>query len=315
MSKKVSVTSGVPQGTVLGPILFLIYINDFADYIKHSTLRLFADDSIIYKEIKSPNDSVLLQSDLDAAGKWEHDWLMHFHPDKCNVLSITPKRNPILFKYKLHHHILEKVQSSKYLGVTLQHNLKWDKHINSITNKANQSLGFLRRNLKINSSKVKEHAYKAIVRPKLEYSSTVWDPHTKREIDQVEKVQRRAARFVTNRYHNTSSVSNMLTNLNWPSLEVRRTRARLIMFYKIITYSVAIYPEKNLLIPADSRTRHASIHNYKHIGTSKDSYKYSFFPRTVKQWNMLPVTAQTATTVDSFKTLVTVPVLVQYLGF
>ena len=82
MSNKVPVTSGVPQGTVLGPILFLIYINDFADYIEHSTLRLFADDSIIYREIKNQNDAVLLQSDLEAAGRWEQDWLMQFHPNK-----------------------------------------------------------------------------------------------------------------------------------------------------------------------------------------------------------------------------------------
>ena len=117
---------------------------------------------------------------------------------------------------------------------------KWDKHINSITSKANQSLGFLRRNLKINSSKVKDHAYKAIVRPKLEYSSTVWDPNTKSQIDQIEKVQRRAARFVTSRYHNTSSVTDMINSLNLPELQIRRTRARLIVFYKIIHHTVAL---------------------------------------------------------------------------
>ena len=89
MSSKAPVTSGVPQGTVLGPILFLIYINDFPEYLQHSTLRLFADDSIIYKEIKTINDAQHLQLDLDAACRWEKDWLMHFHPDKCNLISIT----------------------------------------------------------------------------------------------------------------------------------------------------------------------------------------------------------------------------------
>ncbi len=128
----------------------------------------------------------------------------------------------------------KKVENAKYLGVTLQSNLKWDKHINTITGKANQSLGFLRRNLKVSSTKVKDHAYKALVRPKLEYSSSVWDPHTKTQKDQIEKVQRRAARYASNRYHNTSSVTNMMQTLNWPPLEIRRTRSRLIMFYKII---------------------------------------------------------------------------------
>ena len=146
MSSKAPVTSGVPQGTVLGPILFLIYINDFPEYLQHSKLILFADDSIIYKEIKTINDAHNLQLDIDAACRWEKDWLMHFHPDKCNLISITQKRKPIHFTYKLHDHPLAKVEHSKYLGITLQSNLKWNKHINSITNKANQTLGFLKRN-------------------------------------------------------------------------------------------------------------------------------------------------------------------------
>ncbi len=97
-------------------------------------------EDLIYKEIQNITDARHLQSDLEAAGRWEQDWLMHFHPDKCNILSATQKRNPVTFTYKLHDHILVKVSNAKYLGVTLQSNLKWDKHINSITSKANQSL-------------------------------------------------------------------------------------------------------------------------------------------------------------------------------
>jgi hypothetical protein len=310
-SSKMPVTSGVPQGTVLGPILFLTYINDFPEYISHSTLRLFADDSIIYKEIVSREDTLMLQADLDSAGRWEQDWLMAFHPDKCNILSVTQRKNPFNFTYTLHGHTLVKVKSAKYLGVTIQDNLKWDSHINSMANKANQSLGFLRRNLKINSQKVKDHAYKAIVRPKLEYSSTVWDPYTKNHINQIEKIQRRSARFVTSRFHNTSSVTDMLNHLNWPTLQTRRCRARLIMFYKIIHNVVAIYPE-NLLIPSSllRHTRNTSIHTFRHIGTSKDSYKYSFYPRTLSQWNSLPLIVHEAGTVDAFKAILTVPVII-----
>jgi hypothetical protein len=90
-----------------------------------------------------------------------------------------------------------------------------DSHINNITTKANKTLGFLRRNTNISTTKVKEHAYKSLVRPSLEYACSVWDPYTKEDITQLEQVQRRAARYVTNRYHKTSSASNMIEHLNW----------------------------------------------------------------------------------------------------
>ena len=299
-SDKIHVTSGVPQGTCLGPILFLIYINDFPEYIKHSTLRLFADDSIIYKTIHNKDDTDKLQQDLNAAGQWETDWLMKFHPDKCNIISITSKRNKIHHDYKLHNHTLQQVESSKYLGITLQNNLKWDKHINNITANANRSLGFLKRNLKLNSPHIKEHAYKALVRPKLEYCSSIWDPYNTNQIQQIEKPQRRAARYVQNRYHNTSSVTDMLHTLQWPTLQIRRVRTRIILLYKIVHQQVAIDPTA-ILSPVDPRTRHAHQHAFKHITATKDTYKYSFFPRTVTQWNLLPVAAVQCTTIEDFK--------------
>ena len=133
--------------------------------------------------------------------------------------------------YKLHGHSFEKKNRyTKYLGVTLQSNLKWDKHINNITSKAYQTLNFLRRNLKVSTQKIKDHAYKALVRPKLEYSSSIWDPSHTNQIKLIEKVQRRTARFTCNRYHNTSSVTDMLEDLDWPTLQVRRLKTRFIMF-------------------------------------------------------------------------------------
>ena len=123
-SEKIHVTSGVPQGTVIYHILFLVYINDFHEYIKHSTLRPFANDSILYKTIKDESNTHKLQEDLDAAAKWENDWLMQFHPDKCSVMHITTKTHPIHHKCVLHQHTLQTESSTKYLGVTIQSDLK-----------------------------------------------------------------------------------------------------------------------------------------------------------------------------------------------
>ena len=152
-----------------------------------------------------------------------------------------------------------------------------------------------------------------MIRPKLEYSSCVWDPHTKSNISKLKMVQRRAARYTCNRFHNTSSVTNMLTELKWPQLQLRRTRTRLIFFYKIIYHLVAIYPT-NLLVPSDSRTRqYAHSHSYRHIHISLDSYKYSFYPKTIVQWNLLPAATVQCPTLDSFKEQIPLSVLQQHI--
>ena len=126
-------------------------------------------------------------------------------------------------------------------------------------------------------------------------------------------VQRRAAtctcRYTTKGFHNTSSVNDMLNySLNWPTLQQRRLRTRLIFFYKIIHNIVAIYPS-NLLIPQDTRTRHFNAAGFKYVQTHKDSYKYSFFPYIITQWNRLPPNITTAPTLTTFKEQTTMSVL------
>ena len=167
----------------------------------------------------------------------------------CKKTYITLKsgrKRGVWNRYTLKGHILEDVKEAKYLRLTLSSNLTWNTHIGNITSKSNKLLGFLRRNLKMRNESTKENAYKAIVRSNLEYCSTVWAPHTKKNKDEIEKVQRRAARFVTGRYHNTSSVSSMIDHLNWESLEQRRQKARVIMLYKIIHNEVDINPQSYL---------------------------------------------------------------------
>ena len=167
---------------------------------------------------------------------------MAFHPDKCNVLSISTNKDPPIYNYTLHGHTLQHVDKAKYLGVTIQSDLKWHSHINNICNKANSTLGFLRRNLNISSTSVKELAYKSLVRPSLEYASSVWDPYLTEDINKLEKIQRKAARYVANRHRNTSSVSDMINNLEWRELANRRTDARLAMLYKITITIPSINP-------------------------------------------------------------------------
>ena len=172
------VMSGVPQGSVLGPCLFLLYINDMPDMIE-SNIRLF-DDTIMYLTVSNQADCQALQSDLSKLETWESEWLMAFNPDKCKVIRITNKKKPTLFNYTLHGVGLKETDSAKYLGVNISRDLSWAKHINQITMKTNNSLKFIKRNIQTNNPKLKESAYKTYVRPLVEYAASVWDPWQKK---------------------------------------------------------------------------------------------------------------------------------------
>ena len=142
---------------------------------KHSDAKLFADDCFLYRHISSIQDLALLQQDLSE--KWETTWQMQFYPQKCTVIRINQKRWRLInTNYQIHGHTLEVVDSSKYLGVTISQDLTWRNHIDNTVNKANKTLGFVRRNLSDCSAPVKSAAYTTIARPRLEYSSTDWDP-------------------------------------------------------------------------------------------------------------------------------------------
>ena len=277
-SGTVDVTSGVPQGSVLGPILFLIFINDLPQSLS-SKVKLFADDAILYLEVASADDCQMLQSDLNKLTEWEEKWLMSFNLSKCEVLTVTCKKQPTLFNYSMHDQILNRVKSTKYLGVTKTSDMNWNKHINQTAGKANQMLGFVKRNIKTRSHNIKTKAYKALVRPRLEYCASVWDPHTQSAIQKIEMVQRRAARYVLRRYHNTSSVSDMLEQLQWPTLAQRRCCLRLTMLYKIKNSIVTIDPTPYLKpIRTTTRTNSLSFLPYR---CNTESFKHAYFPRTI----------------------------------
>ncbi|KAI8517480.1 hypothetical protein Bbelb_060610 [Branchiostoma belcheri] len=234
-SDPMPVTSGVPQGTVLGPILFLAYINDL------------------------PEHAVSAKEDIDNISLWERRWLMEFNPSKCEVMTIPSSKTPITHSYILHNQLLNKVSSTRYLGVTISSNLTWGSHVDAVSSKANKTLGMLRRCLRIASTAAKERAYMALVRPQVEYACSVWDPHTQDQVGRIEMVQRRAARYVTNNYYRTSSVTDMINKLGWQSLAHRRKNARLATLYKI-TNNVISVPHASRVVPAtrcSRRTNHA----------------------------------------------------------
>ena len=173
---------------------------------------------------------------------------MSFHPGKCKVMRFTRATDKLEYVYDIRGHFLEVVSAEKYLGVKLDDKLSWNAQVNMVTGKAKGKLGFLRRNLKIHNQSIKETAYKCYVRSTLEYCATAWDPHLDDHVDELEKVQRAGARYVTNRYKWNDSPTEMMSSMKWESLKDRRTKSKLCMTFKILNDEVDI-PEHKYFSP------------------------------------------------------------------
>ena len=221
-SSSAEVLSGVPQGMVLSPLLFLAYINDLPEVTKSLNAQIFADDTLLFRPITNQHDSDLLQQDLKALEEWENLWQMDLNASKCSVIHILPskRKNIIDSSYTLHGQTLETVEESKYLCVTISNNLTWTRHTENVAGKGNKTLSFLRRNFKDCATQVKAATYTTMVNPTLEYATTVWDPYLQKDSKAVEQVQCRAAGYVLNDYSTRTPgcVSGMVNKLQWESL-------------------------------------------------------------------------------------------------
>ena len=295
------VLSGVPQGTVLGPLLFLVYINDISEKLSPgSILKLFADDSLLYRRIYSKKDADILQNDLDTLAEWGFTWKMAFHPKKCQVISFRHSKTLLFdFNYSILGTLLERTENAKYLGIILNCNLIWKNQINSSVGKANSALFFLKRHLYSCPQNIKEQCYFACVRSKVEYACSVWDPHLKEDINNLEKVQRRAARFVTNTYDNKVNCNNILKNLGWNPLTERRAQFKVTNIFKAKNNLLEI-PLSHLPLNRNN-TRASSNGNYAIPRSLTTVHLHSFYPSTVRLWNAIPGPIQNSTSVEAFK--------------
>ena len=295
------VRSGVPQGTVLGPLMFLLYINDIGDHLNHSTIRLFADDCLLYRTISNQDDADRLQDDLDKLQEWTETWQMNFNAKKCYLLSTHSKRDPALNRYRLNGEEIAKTSHHSYLGVELQDDGKWTKHIENCTKKANRALGFIRRNFGRCPESIKESLYTAMVRPHLEYASGAWSPHLKKDINRLENIQRKASRFVKScNSRDPGTVTGLLADLGWNSLKQRRTKHDLTLFYQAVNGHIEI-PLPPYVIPVKRNNKSHHEKGYIQMFAKNDQYKNSFIPRTIPIWNRLPLAIVNSSNTETFK--------------
>ena len=288
------VASGVPQGSVLGPVLFLIYVNDM-DAGVLSRISKFADDTKLYHKVCTDEDKREIQQDLERLVSWANEWQMSFNVSKCAVLQIG-NNNPKNV-YHMNDTIVKAAASQKDLGVTINNDLKWSKQIENSVNKANRMLGLITRNFKFRSKNIVLTLYKSLVRPHLEYAVQFWSPHQLGDIAKLERVQRRVTKLIPELRQ--MPYDRRLEELGLTTLEQRRLRSRLIETYKYLHGFVDV--SYDTIFERDQNGRRG--HDWKLIVKRAESTtRLKFFPLTIVQhWNNLPPHVVSAESVDSFK--------------
>lgn len=286
LSGTAPVKSGVPQGSVLGPLLFLIYINDITANID-CKIKLFADDCIIYREINDCDDHTALNISLDKIAHWCAEWQMSINLTKTVCMTVTRKKVPSEFTYTINNTPLQRVTQQKYLGVTLTSELRWDAHISNVTAAALRKLFFIRRRLPFAPTQTRLLTYTTFVRPILVYANTVWFPQSVTHIAKVERVQRKAVRFIYNKYRRTDSPTNLLESCGLPTLATRAKLARLTLLHNLVHNRSRIDASKYISLAKSRALRHKHAYTITEYAFNNDCFKHSFFPQSIREWNSL----------------------------
>ena len=242
------VLSGVPQGSVLGPTLFLMFINDLPSVLNHSNSLLFADDAKVFKQINCTDDCARLQADILSLSNWCITWGISLNLDKCFFINFNLKRkNVIDFIYRIYNEVLPCVNEITDLGVVFTTNLSFKTHINHTVSKCLKTLGYIKRITKpFSDPKLLISLYCAFIRSRIEYCSVVWSPSTQVLIDKCEQVQRKFVRFLTykiglfDKY--TYSYTQMCKFFGLQSLQTRRNISDVCWLNKIVTSSIDCAP-------------------------------------------------------------------------
>ena len=304
-SEKKPVLSGIPQGSVLGPLLFIIFINDLPGVCEElSRIFLFADDSKLYKHITTEGDYLSLKQSCQNMFNWSEQWLMRLNTAKCKVLTITKNSNNIHFYdygFTSCENVfisLDHVDNMKDLGIIVDSELNFLCHIKEKVNKAYQMLGIINRNFRDVDKSTFLLLYLSLVRSQLEYCNSVWNPYKVGSIALIERVQKRATKMISS--CKKLSYIDRLKYLHLPTMKFRRLRGDMIETYKILNgfYDTDVVP--SLPRNYDSRTRGNSL-KLLHMRPRYDLRKYYFSSRVVGAWNALPDSVVLCQSINSFK--------------
>lgn len=298
-----TVNAGVPQGSILGPLLFLIFINDIVDEV-NCPINLFADDTSIYAIVDNPLiTSLSLNSNLQKVQNWSNRWLVNFNPKKTEAMIISrkvePQYHPPLYFNRVP---IKNVTSHEHLGPTFSNDGSWITHINEIITKASSRLNIIRKlKFKVDRKSL-EHMYFSYVRPILEYADIIWDNCPNYMKEKLEHINYEAARIITGATKLTS-IRILLQECGWETLEERRNKHKILLFHKMVNKTVPEYLS-NLVPSSFGQTHHYSTRNNSnlvHVHSHTSYYNNSFLPSTVRLWNELPANIKTNASVNSLK--------------
>ena len=297
------IEAGVPQGSVLGPLLFLIFINDITYVIKHCKIRLFADDTCLFIEVDDPDlQRDQLNDDLKSLNEWSQTWHVDFSPPKTEEVIISKKRNPpVHLPAILDQTEVTRVSDHKHLGLILSQDLTWNTHIAEITDKANRRLGIL-RSLKYKLDRLSlEKIYLAYIRPLLEYGDVIWDSPLE-VLHPLESVQRNAARVVIGATAR-SRTQGLYNETGWEPLQNRREFHRLSLMYRIVNGEAPNYLANLVPNLVGNRTTY-SLRNRGDLDppiARLNVYANSFFPKATHLWNSLGEDKRSLPSIEAFK--------------
>ena len=322
-SETLLVKSGVPQGSILGPLLFVIFINDMFDCLSKGTnITLYADDTKIWRVIHFSEDHFSLQNDIDNLYEWSNINLMRFHPKKCKALSVTYERNVLhnlpftIFNYKLGPDYIEYVPSQEDLGVTITSKLLWTSHHDNLLAKATSKLGLLMRTCHFTMNvRQKRTFYLVIIRSLFEHCSSIWRPISSNQINKFEIVQKRAIKWIIGRQFD--HLSDIELYEKEKKLDILPIRLKfllndLVLFYKMVNSLVPVnLPDEFILLDPKKIRYTRSTQNimslddkstYKcTVKPCNNVYEHCYFYRTVIIWNKLPYSIRQLPSLSTFK--------------
>ena len=298
------IQAGVPQGSILGPLLFLIYINDITHVIQHCHIRLFADDTCLFIEVDDRERAAEhLEQDLSAISRWAKTWLVTFSPPKTESLVISNKANltahpPI----HMDGSVLNEVTHHKHVGIILSKDLSWHRHICAIEKKARSILNRLSQCKYTLDRRSLERVYISNIRPIMEYGDVIWAGGNQTDLDGLDMVQKDAARVVTGATARCSTTL-LMNDVAWPSLQSRRRCHRLELFYKIVNglsppYLCALLP---LRVADRARYTLRTSHDFTVPVCRTNAYRRSFLPNVIMEWNKLDHDTRNSISLRSFK--------------